>query len=301
MWFRNLMIYRLPLQWGVSAAQLESALQQRTLQPCTAFDMQSRGWVPPGPSDRLLHTVSGQHLIALGVENKLLPAAVIKQVAEERAAEIADEQGFAVGRRQMRELKEKVTDELRGRALTLKRVTRAWIDPVQGWLVVDAGSAARAEELLETLRDTLGSLPVRFLQTAHSPASAMAAWLRMGAPGRLTIEDECELKALDRTKACVRYTHHSLDAQEIPSHLAAGKQVTRMAFTWSERIAFVLTDALQIKRVQFLEMSEQPEQEVSAADQFDADFALMVGEVRQLIDGIASALGGSQQLLQEAA
>jgi recombination associated protein RdgC len=36
MWFKNLVVYRLPADWSLSAAQLEEQLSQRTLQPCGA-------------------------------------------------------------------------------------------------------------------------------------------------------------------------------------------------------------------------------------------------------------------------
>src|SRR5690606_31311458 len=120
-----------------------------TLQPCGAFEMFSRGWVSPSGNDRLVHTVNNQHLIALGVDQKLLPASIIRQVATERAQALEQEQGYPVGRRQMRELKMRVTEELRARALTRRHVTRAWIDPANGWFAVDAAGVARAEELVE--------------------------------------------------------------------------------------------------------------------------------------------------------
>ena len=55
-------------------------------------------------------------------------------------------------------------------ARSRRRITRAWIDPEHGWLVVDAAGAARAEELIETLRDTLGSLAVQLVETERSPS-----------------------------------------------------------------------------------------------------------------------------------
>ena len=88
MWFKNLVVYRLPADWNVSAAEIEERLSQRSLQPCGSFDMHSRGWVHAGPTKRFVHTTHGQHLIALGVEQKLLPASIIRQVASERAAEL---------------------------------------------------------------------------------------------------------------------------------------------------------------------------------------------------------------------
>ena len=143
MWFRNLIVYRLPDDWSMSAAELEQRLEGDRLRPCGALEMQSRGWVESAPTGRLVHTVAGHHLIALGVDQKLLPSSIVRQVAKERAAEIAAEQGFPVGRRQMRDLKMRVLEELRARALTRRGVTRAWIDP-QGGLVRRRGVGRRA-------------------------------------------------------------------------------------------------------------------------------------------------------------
>lgn len=304
MFFKNLMVYRLPDDWTLPAADLEYRMASRTLQPCGSFDMQSRGWVAPSPAQRLVHTTNGQHMIALGVEQKLLPGSIIRQVATERAKILEEQQGYPVGRRQMRELKERVTEELRARALTRRTVTRAWIDPVNGWFVVDAAGAARAEALVETLRDTLGSLPVQFLETERSPASSMAAWLMLGdAPLRFVLDQDLELQAIDKNKATVRYARHSLEGKDIQAHINAGKYPTRLGLTWNDRISFVLTDKLNLKRVEFLEMvKEKPEEDsVSAEEQFDIDFMLMAGELSQLLADVRAALGGEQKMQQAAA
>jgi recombination associated protein RdgC len=295
MWFKNLAVYKLPAEWTVSAAELEAHLARHTLRPCSPLEMVSRGWVPPAASGRLLHTVNQQHLIALGVDQKLLPASIIRQVAAERAEVLANEQGFPVGRRQMRDLKMRVAEELRARALTRRRMTRAWIDPSGGWFVVDAASAAKAEELVETLRDTLGTFAVQYMQTERSPHLSMAAWLMHGeAPGRFTIDQDLELQTADPSKATVRYTRHPLEGKDIRVHLSAGKYATRLGLTWNDRISFVLTEKLQVKRVEFLEMTPDRTDggELDAAEQFDIDFAVMAGELVQLLVDLTQALGG---------
>jgi recombination associated protein RdgC len=294
MWFKNLVVYRLPADWSISAAELEQKLAARTLQPCSPFEMLSRGWVAPSGSGRLVHTVNQQHLIALGANQKLLPASIIRQVTLERAEALAQENGFRVGRRQMRDLKMRVTEELRAKALTRRRVTRAWIDPVNGWLVVDAAGTAKAEELVETLRDTLESLAVTFIETQRSPQMSMAVWLKLGeAPLRLTIDQDLELKAANQSKATIRYSHHTLDGKDIQAHLAAGMYPTRLGLTWNDRIAFVLNEKLQLKRVEFLEMSKDAADggELDEAEQFDIDFTVMAGELAKLLEDVISALG----------
>lgn len=304
MFFKNLVIYRLPSDWNVSAADIEAALSRRPLQPCGALDMESRGWVPSSPLNRIVHTTNGQHLIALGVYQKILPGAVIKQETQERAKELEQVQGFPVGRKQMRDLKDKVTVELRAKAFTRKRVTRAWIDPTLRWLVVEAAGASRAEEVVETLRDSLGSLAVTFLETEHSPQQGMAAWVRVGeAPLRFTIDTDLELQAADESKSTVRYARHSLEGKDILAHISTGKAVTKLGLTWNDRVTFVLTNKLEVKRVKFLSITKdagESETELSAEEQFEADFILMSGELAQLLSDLAHSLGGEPQRQPEA-
>jgi recombination associated protein RdgC len=295
MLFKNLVFSRLPADWSVSAPDLEERLATRTLKPCGPFDMSSRGWVTVTHGGRLLHTVNGHHMIALGTDEKLLPGSIVRQVAQERADIQAKEQGFPVGRKQMRDLRARVADELRARALTRRRVTRAWLDPASGWFAVDASSLPRAEMVVETLGDTLGSFAPVAIETARSPQAAMASWLLQGeAPAQFSIDDDLELQSADKTKAIIRYTRHPLDGKEIRAHLTAGKYPTRLGLTWRDRVSFVLTEKLQVKRVAFLEMSKDDTQadEVDPAEQFDIDFAVMGGELTQLLKDLAGVLGG---------
>ncbi|MGB6354119.1 MAG: recombination-associated protein RdgC [Steroidobacteraceae bacterium] len=294
MLFKNLIFHRLPAEWTLSAADLEGRLAARPLQPCGPFEMSSRGWMPVTAGGRLLHTVNRQHMIALGENQKLLPGSIVRQVAEERAQIQADEQGFPVGRKQMRDLRARVADELRARALTRRRVTRAWIDPQAGWFAVDAAGVPRGEAVVEVLGDTLGSFAPLAVETERSPQAAMAAWLLRGAaPARFSIDDELELQTADKSKTIIRYTRHPLDGKDIQTHLASGKYPTRLGLTWNERVSFVLTDKLQIKRLEFLGMTKETAdaEEVDPAEQFDIDFAVMSGELASLLADLARVLG----------
>ena len=294
MLFKNLVFSRLPAEWSSAGADLEGQLAGRTLQPCGPFEMSSRGWLPVTSGGRLLHTVNQHHMIALGENQKLLPGSIIRQVAQERAEIQAEEQGFPVGRRQMRDLRARVADELRARALTRRRVTRAWIDSQGGWFAVDAAGISRAETVVETLGDTLGSFAPLAIETERSPHAAMTSWLLRGeAPARFSIDDDLELHTSDKSKTIIRYTRHPLDGKEIHGHLASGKYPTRLGLTWNDRVSFVLTDKLQVKRLEFLEMSKDPAagDDVDPAEQFDIDFAVMAGELASLLKDLWHALG----------
>ena len=241
--------------------------------------------------------------MAGGGEQKVAAASIIRQGAQRRAKSKEDTQGFPVGKRQMRDLKMQVTEELRARALSRQRSTRAWLDPQGGWCVVDAASAGKAEELIDTLRDTLGSFAVQFVQTQRSPHTSMAAWLTHGsAPARLALDQDLTLMTADGTKSTVRYTRHALDLREIRSHLEAGKYPVQLGLSWNDRVAFMLTEKLAIKRVQSLDLEPDADTQEEAAaavdpvEKFDADFALMAGELGQLLQEVLQALGGETQI-----
>jgi recombination associated protein RdgC len=286
MLFKNLVVFRLPENWSWTAGDLETRLAEHTLRSCGPFDMSTRGWQPVNQGGRLLHTIERHHMLSLGTNQKLLPASIIRQIAEERAALQAAEQGYPVGRRQMRDIKGKVADELRARALTKRTTTRAWIDTQGGWFVIDAAGAPRAEAVLETLSTTLESFVPAPLQAARSPPALMSAWLMQGdVPDRFAIDDELELQMADRTKATVRYARHPLDGKDIRAHLAAGKYPTRLGLTWNGRVSFILTDKLNLKRIEFLELGQDrtDAQDVDPAEQFDIDFTVMAGELSALL------------------
>ena len=296
MWFKNLQIYRLPAKWDMSVEKLEEQLAKKPFHPCGSQDMESRGWLSPLNNEVLVHAVGGQWLVALGFEHRLLPSAVVKEVADERAEELAEQQGYKLGRKQMKELREQITQELLPRAFTRRRRLYAWIDPVNGWLVVDAGSQSKAEDMLEQLRHTLDSLPLTLLRTELSPTSAMAAWLAANeAPEGFTIDQDCELRSVAEDKAAVRYARHPLEGDDVKGHLEAGKLPTRLALTFDDRISFVLTEKLEIKRLDFLDVVRD---QVGDADKddaealFNAEFALMTGELAHLLPAVVAALGG---------
>lgn len=297
MWFKNLVVYRLPADFSVNAEDLERKLAHHSLQPCGGLQMENRGWICPHEDGRFLYQQRRQCLLAMGVEQKILPASVIRQEAEIRAEDTARRQGRPVGRKQMRELKEQVTDELLPRALSRRRTTNGWIDAANGWLAVDAAADANAEQFMEVLRSTEDALRVKRLETQRTPASAMAEWLVRGeAPGAFGIDQDLELRSADASKATVRYARHNLEGKEIRDHIAAGKTVVRLGLTWNDKISFVLTEFLQIKRLTFLDIlkNDTGTETEDKDEQFEIEFALMTGELALMLADLAKALGGEK-------
>ena len=299
MWFKNLQVYRLPAAWSMSREQLEAALTPQAFTDSSGADLQNQGWASPRNNGMLVHAINRQFLLLLATEKKLLPASVVNQVSKARAADIEEQQGFAPGRKQMKELKEQVTDELLPRAFSIRRDTAVWIDPVHGWLVVDAATAAKADEAIRLLIKSVERLPLRGLHVKQSPVKAMTDWLLADeAPSGFSVDQDTELRSTAESKATVRYVRHALEAQDVRRHIESGKQCTRLAMTWADRVSFVLTENLTIKRITPLDVIKESGQaahgsaSTSEDERFDTDFVLMCGELDRLLSALIEILGG---------
>ena len=123
----------------------------------------------------------------------------------------------------------------------------------------------------------------------------MTDWLiGDSAPAGFTIDQELELRATGESKATVRYANHALEGEEIQAHIAEGKRATRLGLTWNDRISFVLTEQLQIKRLEFLDIIKEESTAIAESDDemFELDFTLMTGELANMLNDLIEALGG---------
>lgn len=300
--FRNLQMYRLN-GFKMTADELSSALKSHEFTPASSVELMRQGWVSPRSHDSLVHAVNGQYLLKLKTEKRLLPSSVINQVAKDRAAELEEVQGFAPGKKAMKEIKERVADELLPQAFRVDTAIFAWIDPINGWLMIDTSSQSKADDVVKLLLRSVDKLPLESLRIMRSPVAAMTEWLQTDdAPVCFTIDQDATLRATGESKAQVQYKRHTLAPDDIGRHIAAGKQVTRLAMTWNDKISFVLDECLAIKSIKMLDVLKETESSAKNDDErFDSDMALFTGELAKMAADLIEALGGEADDLVSAA
>lgn len=295
--FKNVMMYRLGAAWEQTVVKLETALEENRFVACSASQEKSVGWTAPRGDEHgpLVEVVAGQWILKLMVEVKVLPGTVVKRKADEQLQHIEATTGRKPGKKEAREIREDARLSLLPLAFTKQSTVLVWIDPQAQMLVLGAGSQARADEVITCLIKAVDGLAPQLINTQMSPAAAMSIWLSTKeAPPAFSVDRECELKAADETKAVVRYTRHALDTEEVSQHIAAGKLPTRLAMTWSDHVSFVLTEALQLKKVAVLDVVFEGAGTAGDGkdDAFDTDVAIATGELRKLIPDLLEALGG---------
>ena len=104
---------------------------------------------------------------------------------------------------------------------------------------------------------------------------------------------ECELKNQGDDKGSATFKQHDLTTDEVQTSLQAGKFAAKLAIEWDEKISFVLSEDLQIKKLKFLDVLEEQLQDndpQTHQEHLDIQFALMTGEVSAMLKDLMKAL-----------
>ncbi|EJB8403822.1 TPA: recombination-associated protein RdgC [Pseudomonas aeruginosa] len=170
-----------------------------------------------------------------------------------------------------------------------------------GLVIVDTATAKAAEDLLSTLREALGSLPIRPITTKVSPTATMTEWLRgqeNNAGGDFWLCDGALLRDTDE-QGSITAKHQDLTSDEIRQHLDSGKNVTKLALAWKKDLSFVLDEGLVIRGLRFDDLLQERALDDAGKDsdkfaQADASFVLMMLTFQQFIPELLAALGGEE-------
>lgn len=300
MWFKNIRAFRFTEPMAQKAEEIGQCLSAVAFRPCQGHEQSSYGFVPPlgRLGDLLVHQTQSNIMVCTRKEEKIIPATLIKELVEEKAAEISAREGRGVGRKERQDIKDDVIHTLLPRALSRSSTQFAYLALAQGWLLVDTASATRAEALTQALRKSLGSCPVVPFQTNTAPADLMTSWLlgEQDLPPHFELGGDCEMKSLSDASGKIVFKEHDLFTDEIRSHLESDMRVSKLALNWRGGISFVLDEDWIIRRIKFADNIF--EQVVSAEDkieQFDLDFAVMSHEVDQFLSDLLSAFGNMSE------
>ena len=302
MWFKNLALYRFTEPFTLDVTELEEKLKDKQFRPCTSHDEFSMGWTSPigNGAEQLVHASNGFMMLCLKKEEKVIPAAVINEMLQEKVAEKEEQEVRKLSRKERTALKDELIFELLPRAFSFSKKTYAYIDPKGGWIVADAATAKKAEDLLSYLRKCLGSLPVVPINTIDQPVITMTKWLtdNKTVPNDLVVEDECELRSPEEDGSIIRCKRHNLGLPEIINHLDTGKQVIKLAVNWTDRLSFIIDENLAIKRLKFLDLIQDQVSDTEADDaaaQFDVDFSIMSLELANFLPRLIEIFGGENK------
>jgi len=246
MWPRNAMFYQITKQ---QALPIHDDLASFRFTPPASLEWTRSGWVPPQVGDdRLVYPLAPLTHLTLRTEDKVLPANVVNRHVAAYVHEIETEEKRSVGRKERLSIKERVIADLLPRAFTRARNVNAYFHGSR--LVLDTAVTSHADDLLHRV----GSIHSRRPRCVAQPSLMMTAWLADGTPpDGFKLADSAALES-PSDGAKVKLSGVDLTCDEVRNHIAAGKQVTELGLTYVDRVRFVVTDDLRLKRIEWLDV-----------------------------------------------
>lgn len=299
MWFKNIRVYKLSAPLSTDPAVWEQALAEFKFTPLTAQEAVRTGFSFPLHASIKQYCHACQHLLffALKRQEKILPAAVINEEMQPKLEAMEQEKGRPLSRKEKQSLKEELQLSLLPRAFSRSTLTQGYYDPENQWLVINSGSASKAEDVLALLRKALGSLPALPWLDNHKLNTHLQLWLQNQAlPNGFVLGSDAELKAPDEEGAKVKFSNHLLSADEVQSHLQ-DKLVTSINLEQADAISLALTDDGAVKRIKFHDVLTGQNDELGWEDltaRLDADLMLMASALNQALLSISQQVGSAE-------
>jgi len=292
--FRNLRLYRLHSAWPGSETALSAQLEQAAFKPCGPFSEGSSGWEPPAgeAADVLCRRVGGADLMRLRHQVRVLPAAALKEALEERLVEFKKRAKRDPGRKEKSQLKDEVHAELLPRALLKSERVRGFCLLSDKLIGIDTASEAQAERFLDKLRDALGSLQVTPLAFRQPVAQLINRVFLGDGPPMFRPGRECRMQDPAAGAAVVSWLDIDVTEDDVRRHVRKGLKLTRLGVVFDDLVSCVIDQDGVIRKLRLQGLDETEDQEEDPLARLDAEFVLLTGAVRRMMEALRKSLGG---------
>lgn len=297
MWFKNARLFQLNEAFSMDAEQFSLALQNDALKACAPMEAVSKGWVSPFGSDSELFVLkSGDAMLfSMGMEEKVLPAAVVNHQLNQQLNTIKNDTGQKPGRKQQTDMKQQLMLEMLPQAFVKPKAINAYIDLKLNLLVVDCASQNAAEDLVSQLRQTLGSFKASAFGPSSSMAQVLTQWvLKAQCDAGFQIDSEIVLETLDDAKGVVRGRNIEHLDDQMKQHIDNGYLVTQLGLEYQERIELVLAHDMGIKKIKFTDIVLDQMDDAVIEDEWqllDSRFTLFSLELRAMLKSLFEVFG----------
>lgn len=287
MWFKSTQYLQYETSKEITAEFLEEALTAHVFQPCLPSFPRTQGWVPPIGIEGapMVHAGNGYFMICLQLEEKILPASVIRHHVTEQIKEIEARDERKVSRKEKVSLKEEMVHTLLPKAFSKLTPLYAYFDPKLKALILETTSASHTEIFMEAFKKALPGIRVTH-PSLKKMTTQMTHWLVENAlPDPFDIEKACVLQDPTQQGRVIRCNQQDLYDRPIQTLVKEGCEVQQLALSWDTRMQFNLTQEFLMKQIKFSEelreMAEVSDKN-DALQTFDADFVMMTATFTQL-------------------
>ncbi|MDF3054234.1 MAG: rdgC [Gammaproteobacteria bacterium] len=294
MWFKNLQIFSIKSK-VLDQEALNEQLMPLVFTSCLPTFLSSEGWVSPLLEDGgpLSYELNACIILCLQIEEKILPASVIKKEVEIKAKELAAVRGRKVSQKEMYTLKEEMKHTLLPKAFTKLSHLYAYIDKKNQTLIVNTTSPKKAQRFITFLKKSWQDLAIESLLDKKI-SQRLTRWLihNEHSPS-FGIEKSCVLIDPQNEMRLIRCQQQNLSEEGVQMLAKNGCEVKQMGLSWQDKVKFVLVDDFSIRSIKLddilLDEAKDMEPETKA-QKFAADCVIMTETLRQMIEELHEAV-----------
>jgi len=292
--FRNLRFYRVTSPWPESEEKLSEMLSTNAFAPCGSFAERSAGWEAFGGNENepLCRRLNGADLLQLRTQSRVLPVAAINEALEDRLAEFRSRMELEPTRSEVRRLKEETRDKLLPTSLVKSERSRACFIHSESLLVIDGGTVSKAEWVIDQLRACFDEFYCTPLTFNNSPADLLTGIFMGDSPLGFSLGRECRMQDVRDMKSVVTWRDFELSDPSIRQHVVEGMRITHLGVGFDEVMTCVIDQEGVVSKVKFIEGEAVDEWGEDPMAKLDADFVLLTGAVRRLVEDLKKLLGG---------
>ena len=292
--FRNLRFYRVTSPWPDSEEKLSEILSTNAFTPCGSFAERSAGWEAFGNNedDPMCRRLNGADLFQLRTQSRVLPVAAINEALEDRLAEFRSRMELEPTRGEVRRLKEETRDKLLPTSLVKSERNRVCFIQSESLLVIDVGTVTKAEWVIDQLRACFDEFYCTPLTFNNSPADLLTGIFMGDSPLGFSLGRECRMQDVKDMKSVVTWRDFELSDNSIRQHVVEGMRLTHLGVGFDEVMTCVIDQEAVISKVKFIEGEVVDQWGEDPKAKMDADFVLLTGAVRRLVEDLKKLLGG---------
>lgn len=293
MWFKQAQIFQLTDSMRFTPDEIGEKLSIFTFEPCLPTLFSTQGWVAPAEGEEgapLVRHINGYIALCLQIEEKILPATVIRQGVEEKVKEISQAQNRKVYGKEKLALKDEIIFSLLPRAFSKFTKIHAYIDTKNHWLILGTTNVKKTEQFMSAFKKAITEDMHAFELKKLSPQ--LTHWLKhRDYPMSFAIEKTCVFQDPQQQNRVVRCQNQDLFAQSIQTLIKEGCEVKKLALSWQDRVDFTLLDNFSLQTIKYKEelIAQAKDMEAETAQQhFDVDFLIMTATLSSLVKDLLS-------------
>ncbi|AJI52549.1 recombination-associated protein RdgC [Francisella philomiragia] len=236
---------------------------------------------PIDEDENLFVKYNGLIFLSLAIENKVLPAKVIEQIAAKRVQEL--QKTREVTKNDKYDIKIKAEIELLVKAFTVVNKVNFYIDTNNNFIVIDSAKSTEINEVIKVL-DKCG---IEYESIANFNSRFLTRWFIDGSyPEKISFADKCKLEKSDTESKVLLSAvgpNPMFYHEDMRPFLEYGGIIQELDVVWEAELTFTITNYQQIKNIKILNFFNE-----NSSDEVLHNLILMTGLFAKLLSDISS-------------